>query len=241
MVQVFEAALRCCTGLVAFVVDGKTEDFRWSAVPAKLMADLDRRGITLRHPAIYERDGIPGSGGPDWLKNRFEFIICATRGGPLPWSDPTAMGQAPKYKPGGAPSHRTKDGTRVNAKIGTGTCGHANGDLKTVKNCYIPPDIANPGNIIRCSVGGGRMGDELAHENEAPFPEELAEFFIRSFCPKGGIVCDPFSGSGTVAKVALSLGRRFRGCDVREEAVLLSKQRVIEAQQLFVDASRGEG
>jgi DNA modification methylase len=54
-------------------------------------------------------------------------------------------------------------------------------------------------------------------------------------------VCDPFSGSGTTAKVALALGRRFRGCDVREEAVLLSKQRAIEAQQLFVDASRGEG
>jgi len=163
----------------------------------------------------------------------YEFIICATRGGQLPWSDPTAMGQAPKYKPGGNPSHRTKDGTRVNAKIGTGTSGHANGDLKTVKHCYIPPEIANPGNVIHCSVGGQRMGDAIAHENEAPYSEELAEFFIRSFCPPGGIVCDPFSGSGTTAKIALTLGRRFRGCDVREESVLQTKQRIIEAKQLF--------
>jgi site-specific DNA-methyltransferase (adenine-specific) len=213
MVQVFEAALRCCTGVVAFVVDGKTENFRWSATPALLMADLHRRGIHLRHPAIYERDGIPGSGGPDWLKNRFEFIVCATRGGQLPWSDPTAMGQPPK--------HSAKS-------IGTGTSGHSNGDLKTVKR-YIPPNVANPGNVIRCNVGGNRMGDLLAHEGEAPFAEELVEFLIRSFCPPNGIVCDPFLGSGTTAKVALALGRRFRGCDIRGEAVLLSKQRIIEA------------
>ena len=232
MVEVVEAALRCCTGLVAFVLDGKTEDFRWSATPALLMAELHRRGITLRHPAVYERDGIPGSGETDWPKNRFELIVCATRGGQLPWNDPTAMGQAPKYKPGGTPSHRTKDRTRVNAKIGTGTCGHANGHLKTVKNCYVPPDIANPGNVIRCNVGGNRMGDTLAHVNEAPFAEERVEFFVRSFCPKNGIVCDPLLGSGTTAKVALACGWRFRGCDIRTEAVLLSKQRIIEAKQL---------
>jgi hypothetical protein len=231
MVKVVKAALRCCTGLVAFVVEGMTKDYRWSATPALLMADLHRAGITLRKPPIYYRVGIPGSGGPDFLRNDCEFIICATRGGQLPWSDPTAMGQAPKYKPGGNPSHRTKDGTRVNAKIGTGTSGHANGDLKTVKHCYIPPEIANPGNVIHCSVGGQRMGDAIAHENEAPYSEELAEFFIRSFCPPGGIVCDPFSGSGTTAKVAIACGRRFRGCDIREEAVLLSQHRLVEFQK----------
>jgi site-specific DNA-methyltransferase (adenine-specific) len=226
MADVYEAALRCCTGLVAFVLEGKTDDFRWSAVPALLMADLHRRGVHLRHPAIYYRDGIPGSGGTDWLKNNFEFIVCAARPGQLPWSDPAAMGQPPKYRPGGDPTRRTKDGTRV----GQGTSGHANGDLKTLKR-YVPPDIANPGNVIRCNVGGGRMGDQLAHENEAPFSEYLAEFFIRSFCPPGGVVCDPFVGSGTTAKVAVQHGRRFVGCDIREEAVLLSKQRLLEAKQ----------
>lgn len=91
---------------------------------------------------------------------------------------------------------------------------------------YNPPKKANPGNVIKCVVGGGRMGSPLAHENEAPFPESLAEFFVKTFCPPGGIVCDPFVGSGTTAKVAGVNGRHFIGCDVRQEQVSLSQLRV---------------
>ena len=91
---------------------------------------------------------------------------------------------------------------------------------------YRPPDIANPGNVIHCKVGGGNMGDKLCHENEAPFPESLAEFFVRSFCRPGGLVCDPFSGSGTTGAVSVRHGRRFVGCDVREDQVELSRRRI---------------
>jgi len=62
MVEVFKESLRVCTGLVAFVVNGQTRKFRWSAGPALLMADLHRAGIHLRTPPIFHRVGIPGSG-----------------------------------------------------------------------------------------------------------------------------------------------------------------------------------
>src|SRR5262249_20683388 len=114
MAKVYEAALRCCNGLVAFVLDGQTKDYQWSASPALLMAELCNRGIALRKPPIYHRVGIPGSGGTDWLRNDYEFILCATRGGQLPWSNNTAMGHPPKYGPGGEPSYRVQDGSRVN-------------------------------------------------------------------------------------------------------------------------------
>jgi hypothetical protein len=58
-VEVFQAALRVCKGLVACVCAGRTKDYRWSAVPALLMADLHRQGITLRNPAINRRVSIP--------------------------------------------------------------------------------------------------------------------------------------------------------------------------------------
>jgi hypothetical protein len=213
MVEVYKAALRCCRGLVAFVVEGRTKDYRWSASPALLIADLHRAGVHLRKPPIYQRNGIFGSGGPDWLRNDYEFVVCATNGGRLPWSDNTAMGQAPKYPPGGNPSHRQRDGSRVKGKP------------------YIPPEKANPGNIIDCgAVGGGNMGDKLAHENEAPFPERLAEFFVRSFCPPDGLACDPFCGSGTTGEAALRWGRRFVGCDVRQSQVDLSRRRIAAVQ-----------
>ena len=74
------------------------------------------------------------------------------------------------------------------------------------------------------------MGSDLAHENEAPFPEKLAEFFVLSFCPPGGTVYDPFCGSCTTGAVAVRHGRNFIGTDVRESQIELSKRRLAEVQ-----------
>jgi len=205
---------RVCKGLVAMVVEGRTKQFAYSATPMRLAVALQDAGLKLRKPPVFHRVGIPGSGGPDWLRNDYEFIIC-TSNGKLPWSDNTAMGHEPKYPPGGAPSHRM-----------TATRGSRNGDTRVEKAVYRPPRKANPGNVIHCKVGGGLMGSPLAHANEAPFPEALAEFFVRSFCPPGGIVLDPFSGSGTTAAAAIKAGRRAIGIDVRESQAELSQRRV---------------
>ena len=236
MLEVYQAAQAACKGVVAFVVAGQTKNFRWSAGPALLMAELHRAGMNLRNPPIFSRIGIPGSGGPDWLRNDYEWIVCTSRPGKLPWSDNTAMGHLPKWAPGGEMSSRLTDGTRVNSpkdgvkdreKWGGRRCtsGHKNGDTLN-DDGYDPPAIANPGNIVKALVGGGVMGDRLCHENEAPFPEALAEFFVLSFCPPGGVVCDPFSGSGTTAAVAHRYGRSFPGCDLRQSQVDLSIKRV---------------
>jgi hypothetical protein len=235
MLQVFAACRRTCKGLVAAVVEGQTKDYRYSASPLLLAADLHRAGFHLRKPPIFLRYGVAGSGGPDWLKNNYEFIICTTRGGCLPWSDNTACGHPPKYKPGGAMSNHTADGRRFNAKAGAPR--KPNGQRE--RQGYNPPKLANPRNVIDCAaeegaglvvncgaVGEGRMGSDLAHENEAPFPEKLAEFFVRSFCPPGGLVIDPFCGSGTTGAVAVRLGRRFLGCDLRRSQADLSRRRL---------------
>jgi len=270
MVKVVQASLRVCSGLVAFVVEGKTRKFRYSATPVLLMADLHRAGVHLRKPPAFHRVGIPGSGGPDWLRNDYEFIVCATNGGRLPWSDNTAMGHPPKWAPGGAMSHRVSNGSRVNQwghSVDSGaTVVDAEGVVRSkgrrpshfehrkadgtsvlrenrqvmsrerdgihaqTQNGYTVPKKANPGNVIKCIVGGGQMGSKLAHENEAPFPESLAEFFVRSYCPPDGIVLDPFSGSGTTVSVAIRNGRRFVGIDIRDSQVELGGRRVQEAR-----------
>lgn len=108
-----------------------------------------------------------------------------------------------------------------------------NGDKMRVQ-CYTPPPLANPGNVIHCKVGGGLMGSPLAHENEAPFPERLVEFFIRSYCPPSGEVLDPFGGSGTVAAVAKRTGRNSVSCDIRESQCDIIRRRLATVQpELF--------
>jgi len=70
------------------------------------------------------------------------------------------------------------------------------------------------------------MGHDLAHANEAPYPEKLCEFFIKSLCPPGGIVYDPFSGSGTTVATAQRLGRIGIGSDVRFNQCELGRRRI---------------
>lgn len=219
-VERYLECVRVSRGLVAFVVEGQTRKFQWSATPALLMADLHRHRVKLRKPPIYYRVGIPGSGGPDWLRNDFEFIVCASKG-KLHWSDNTVMGHPPKFPPGGSPSHHSRDG-RVNKPR-----PQREGDVRRVRE-YSPPARANPGNVVKCHGGGGHLGSRLAHENEAPFPESLAEFFVKSFCPPGGIVLDPFAGSGTTLAVAERYGRRWIGVDVRDSQIALCQRRLAE-------------
>lgn len=254
----FERYIECdrvSKGLVAWVVEGKTKQFKYSATPILLSADLHRAGIKLRKPPIFHRVGIPGSGGPDWLRNDYEFIVCSSSGR-LPWSDNTAFGHPPKWAPGGEMSHRLSDGTRKNQWGGSSksTGGERGKDGKLTKaepqpshrfstpsqaarqkgekgNAdYNVPKKANPGNVIKCNVGGGQMGSKLAHENEAPFPESLAEKFLLSFCPPDGIVLDIFSGSGTTAATAVKNGRNYIGVDIRQSQVDLATKRVQEAK-----------
>ena len=216
----FEECVRVSRGLVAWVVEGRTRKFQWTATPALLMADLHRRGVKLRKPPIYKRVGIPGSGGPDWWRNDYEFVICASKG-KLPWSDNTATGHPPKYPPGGKPSHQSRDG-RVNRPR-----PQREGDQKVVRT-YTPPELANPGNVIECHGGKGHFGSDLAHENDAPFPEKLAEAFVLSFCPPEGVVLDCFCGSGTTLAVALRNGRNAIGVDIRPGQISLTKRRLLE-------------
>lgn len=212
---------RVTKGLVAWVIEGQTRNFQWSAVPALLMADLHRHGIRLRKPPVFHRVGIPGSGGKEWLRNDYEFIICASKGR-LPWADNTACGEPPKYGPGGAMSHRLKSGARK-----TTTSGISNGDAVTKVKAYTPPAKSNPGNVIHCAVGGGKMGSPLAHENEAPFPEKLVEFFVKSFCPPGGRIIDPFGGSGTTGAVAARLGREATLIEMRRSQIEIAQRRIM--------------
>jgi DNA modification methylase len=51
----------------------------------------------------------------------------------------------------------------------------------------------------------------------ATFPRELVRRCILAGSKPGDVVFDPFMGSGTVAEVALSLGRQFIGCELNPE------------------------
>lgn len=67
----------------------------------------------------------------------------------------------------------------------------------------------------------------------ATFPEELVANCIKAGCPDGGLVLDPFSGSGTTGVVAGKLGRQFVGYEINPEYVELANQRISQELGMF--------
>ena len=63
----------------------------------------------------------------------------------------------------------------------------------------------------------------------ATFPEKLIEPCILAGCRPGGIVLDPFLGSGTTAAVSARTGREYIGIDINPEYIELAKERIAEA------------
>ena len=60
----------------------------------------------------------------------------------------------------------------------------------------------------------------------ATFPEELIEPMVLAGCPKGGVVLDPFMGSGTTAVVAKKNNCNYIGCELNPEYVKMAENRI---------------
>lgn len=57
----------------------------------------------------------------------------------------------------------------------------------------------------------------------AVYPEKLCYTPIKAGCPEGGIVLDQFIGSGTTAKAALKLNRKYIGIELNPKFIKLTK------------------
>jgi len=60
----------------------------------------------------------------------------------------------------------------------------------------------------------------------ATFPERLIEPCLLAGCPEGGIVLDPFMGSGTTAVVACRYGRHYCGIEINPDYIAIAQKRI---------------
>jgi len=88
----------------------------------------------------------------------------------------------------------------------------------------------NPGSTLDTVARGTRNQGDVWIIPTSPFPEahfaafpiELPRRCIAAGCKPGGVVLDPFSGSGTTGKASAGLGRRYVGIDLNREYLDLS-------------------
>jgi site-specific DNA-methyltransferase (adenine-specific) len=74
-------------------------------------------------------------------------------------------------------------------------------------------------------------GRETAYRNNHPTvkPTGLMRYLCRLVTPPGGIVLDPFMGSGSTGKACALESFRFFGCEIDEGYFSIAKQRITES------------
>lgn len=95
--------------------------------------------------------------------------------------------------------------------------------------------IADRGGASRFFYCGKATRRERGEGNDHPTakPVELMRYLVRLVTPAGGVVLDPFMGSGSTGLAALAEGRRFVGIDKEEKHVAIARTRLADASPLF--------
>lgn len=96
------------------------------------------------------------------------------------------------------------------------------------------PDVgAHPG-VFR------RVRDTESKEHQTGKPVSFMQDLVR-IVPPGGVVLDPFSGSGSTGVAALSLGYRFVGFELSEEWARVARERLEAAARETTRSSMAAG
>jgi site-specific DNA-methyltransferase (adenine-specific) len=96
------------------------------------------------------------------------------------------------------------------------------------------PERAVSRQFQTCNFERGTLNDvwqikrdrKIASNHGATFPEALVERIILNFSNEGGLIYDPFMGTGTTAKVALDHGRNFIGSEISAEYCAIADTRI---------------
>jgi site-specific DNA-methyltransferase (adenine-specific) len=88
-------------------------------------------------------------------------------------------------------------------------------------------------NVWEYLVGKGHSAtDNFAYQHPAIFPEKLALDHIVSWTNEGDLVYDPFTGSGTTAKMAKRSNRSYIGSEISEDYCKIAEKR-LDTHELF--------
>ena len=195
-------------GFAAINIDGPVRFWRSkkigserSLIAFKLAIDwAERVGLRYVEHCVYAKLGMPGDFHPRW-RSGFEPVHVFQRPGARGHFDPWAMTDA-------APAKRRKNGHSTNhlGRVYNGKVGQTH---------YQGRDEKTLNTILRAVDGGVSISpSHVDGDHPAPFTARFADSFVLCYSPPGGLVCDPFMGSGTVALSCARNGRSVIGGDL---------------------------
>lgn len=196
-------------GVAVMVIQDQTRNFGKSLTSFRTILDwCDSFSFKLFETVIYRKYGAEGA----WWNKRFrvdhEYI--------------------PIFLKGERPRHFNKEHLKIPSKHGGKTM--TGGGTRLTNGIRIATRSIKI-NLMKCrgtiweylTAGDG---SRLKHQHPATFPNQLPYDFIQCFCPKGGIVLDPFVGSGTTAVAAKNLERQYIGIDIASDYCAIARKRM---------------
>jgi DNA modification methylase len=90
--------------------------------------------------------------------------------------------------------------------------------------------------VAKASKRDRNEGLEASNTHPTVKPTTLMEYLIKLVTPPGGVVLDPFTGSGSTGKAAILQGFDFIGIEMTEEYLPIIEGRLKHAEQLVAEA-----
>jgi DNA modification methylase len=200
-------------------------------LPWQVAFALQAGGWILRNAIIWHKPNAMPESVHDRLNCRHELVFLLVKS-PAYWFDLDPIREPHKTvktcEPGNAPG-RTRppgrsDGRARPPKYGPGTCEVSTASrYGSSRHRRGHPNGRNPGDVWSIPTR------PYHGPHFAAYPIDLPLRCIAAGCKPGGVVLDPFAGSGTTGLAAIHLGRRFTGIDLSPEFAALAAGRLAQA------------
>lgn len=193
-------------GVVVWVVGDATVDGSETGTSFKQALFFKEIGFNLHDTMIYQKNSFPFPPSNRYF-GVFEYMFVLSKG--IPKTTNLKRVATKSQETNNTSSQRNQDGTVSKLKYETGKSDRIKENVWLYETGY-----------------NKSTNDTGAFEHPAIFPEQLAADHIVSWSNNGDIVFDPFMGSGTTAKMAKILSRKFLGCELSEKYVAIANERL---------------
>jgi site-specific DNA-methyltransferase (adenine-specific) len=183
-------------------------------IPQRFAIGMVDRGWILRNDIIWHKPNCMPSSATDRFTVDYEHIFFFTKSQRYYFST--------QYEPMKSESiERIAQGFETyNTKYDKVFPDTAVGNLRNGSNPSITPDSRIKRTVWKIPT------QPFPDAHFAVFPEELVKTPIIAGCPEGGIVLDPFAGSGTTLLAAHKLFRNWLGIEINPEYIKIAKDRL---------------
>jgi site-specific DNA-methyltransferase (adenine-specific) len=214
-----------------------TTSFKWNheletknlcQIPFRFSIEMVNRGWILRNVIIWHKPNCMPSSVKDRFTVDFEYIFFFVKNKKY-WFEK-------QYEPHLTQENRP-DGIIRNREYGYDSklnrINKKQYSLRQKRGGNKNPDFLNPLGRNKRSVWSIPT-KPYKEAHFATFPPALVAIPIKAGCPRGGVLLDPFCGSGTTCAAAKKLGRNYIGIELNPNYIEMAERRIAKENNLFV-------